>query len=339
MKRLEKSGLFGDMPISSLYDTDKPAVPSPTELMPLPWMSQLLLGSSIMEKTEATAPAASEPMDVDSAATTSMVGTVDEEFTLKKGLKRKASSAREDDLVNSESDDFTMAPTRGGDRQTKRRKATPGSDTKPQTTPRRTETEHDNDVDSDGQDDEGDIELASDEAEANTQLSKKEMRRLKKRERRRQKKGTKGALGEQDDDRKAGGGVPIEGKDSSASPDVEQSPGGDSPLEGATDQETINKEAERSKREARAQRKMEKAAAAAKATKTAAIAEDDEPFDYSKTASVLHAPSGGAGSAESSRGKKGKKDFDPYAKSDTHAIKGARKAPPVAGSRSAVFKK
>lgn len=62
---------------------------------------------------------------------------------------------------------------------------------------------------------------------------------------------------------------------------------------------------------------------------------DAVPFDYSKAASVLHAarePNGGE-----AQGKK--KVFDPYSKTGDDGLKGARKAPPVRGERSATFKK
>ncbi|PHH74137.1 hypothetical protein CDD80_3296 [Ophiocordyceps camponoti-rufipedis] len=57
---------------------------------------------------------------------------------------------------------------------------------------------------------------------------------------------------------------------------------------------------------------------------------DEAPFDYSKAASVLHAGQG------SSRERA--KVFDPYAKTADDGLKGARKAPPVRGERSATFK-
>ncbi|KAF4345306.1 Exosome complex exonuclease rrp6 [Fusarium beomiforme] len=61
------------------------------------------------------------------------------------------------------------------------------------------------------------------------------------------------------------------------------------------------------------------------------------PFDYSKATSVLHSnreSNGGPGDT-----KPKKKVFDPYSKSADTDIKGARKAPPVRGERSATFKK
>ncbi|KAH7156922.1 ribonuclease H-like domain-containing protein [Dactylonectria macrodidyma] len=61
------------------------------------------------------------------------------------------------------------------------------------------------------------------------------------------------------------------------------------------------------------------------------------PFDYSKASSVMHAKrEANAGETE---GKGKKKVFDPYSKSAESAVKGARKAPPVRGERSATFRK
>lgn len=62
--------------------------------------------------------------------------------------------------------------------------------------------------------------------------------------------------------------------------------------------------------------------------------EAEEAFDYSKAASVLHAKQDTSVPA-----RQPKKMFDPYSKTGDDALKGARKAPPVRGERSATFKK
>ncbi|KAF5024921.1 hypothetical protein F66182_3005 [Fusarium sp. NRRL 66182] len=64
---------------------------------------------------------------------------------------------------------------------------------------------------------------------------------------------------------------------------------------------------------------------------------DAVPFDYSKATSVLHANREPNDAGADTKGKK--KFFDPYSKSADTDIKGARKAPPVKGERSATFKK
>ncbi|RSL77284.1 hypothetical protein BHE90_003997 [Fusarium euwallaceae] len=61
------------------------------------------------------------------------------------------------------------------------------------------------------------------------------------------------------------------------------------------------------------------------------------PFDYSKATSVLHGNRASNGGEAEGKGKK--KVFDPYSKSADTDIKGARKAPPVRGERSATFRK
>lgn len=65
------------------------------------------------------------------------------------------------------------------------------------------------------------------------------------------------------------------------------------------------------------------------------------PFDYSKATSVMHA-NRATKDVEEDDGKKKKKQkrvFDPYTKTGDEPIKGARKAPPVRGERSATFRK
>lgn len=64
---------------------------------------------------------------------------------------------------------------------------------------------------------------------------------------------------------------------------------------------------------------------------------DAVPFDYSKATSVLHGNRSSNGGEAEGKGKK--KVFDPYSKSADTDIKGARKAPPVRGERSATFRK
>ncbi|KAG9251114.1 exonuclease [Emericellopsis atlantica] len=65
------------------------------------------------------------------------------------------------------------------------------------------------------------------------------------------------------------------------------------------------------------------------------------PFDYSQAASVINADRDAAKEAEAAKGKKQKKQkvFDPYVKSVEEGVKGARKAPPIKGERSATFRK
>ncbi|KAH8175034.1 3'-5' exonuclease domain-containing protein [Sarocladium implicatum] len=66
------------------------------------------------------------------------------------------------------------------------------------------------------------------------------------------------------------------------------------------------------------------------------------PFDYGKAASVVNAKREVDSAAVAAAGKgkgRGKAVFDPYSKTGDDAMKGARKAPPVRGERSATFRK
>ncbi|KJZ77592.1 hypothetical protein HIM_02769 [Hirsutella minnesotensis 3608] len=89
---------------------------------------------------------------------------------------------------------------------------------------------------------------------------------------------------------------------------------------GKQDEKAARKARKRLEKE---QRKLEKAKKA-----------EEAPFDYSKASSVLHA---GRDAGSATRGTK--KVFDHYAKTGDDGMKGARKAPPVRGERSATFKK
>ncbi|KAK1705060.1 exonuclease [Colletotrichum lupini] len=108
------------------------------------------------------------------------------------------------------------------------------------------------------------------------------------------------------------------------------------------------KKAEKAQKEAEKKAKKEQKRAAKKAKKEAKKAEqqeadgvdssdsdeEEETFDYSKATSVLHAARTG------NRGKTHvKPTFDPYAKTGDEPLKGARKAPPPRGERSATFRK
>lgn len=102
------------------------------------------------------------------------------------------------------------------------------------------------------------------------------------------------------------------------------------------------------RREAKAQRKLEKNKKKNKNSGGAGGAGADKgaeeqkyaavPFDYSKAASVLDADRSTQAS-EDKRKKDKARVFDPYVKSVEDGVKGARKAPPIRGERSATFKK
>ncbi|KAF4900111.1 Exosome complex exonuclease rrp6 [Colletotrichum fructicola] len=105
------------------------------------------------------------------------------------------------------------------------------------------------------------------------------------------------------------------------------------------------KAAAKARKQEKAERKKQKEAEklAKKAAKKAAKSksegegdddEEEEAFDYGQAASVLHAKRNGGGVK-----KVAKPAFDPYAKTGDDAPKGARKAPPPRGEKSATFKR
>jgi exosome complex exonuclease RRP6 len=89
------------------------------------------------------------------------------------------------------------------------------------------------------------------------------------------------------------------------------------------------------RKEAKAQRKtlQKEQKAQAKQKKYDAV-----PFDYSQATSVMNAARDPAAQAIK-KAKKPRQVFDPYSKIGDDEIKGARKAPPIRGERSATFKK
>lgn len=103
--RLPRSRLFGDMPISSLWDSSREVDDSLDEEIPFPWRRFV---TSVQEGTELDpdsaaaqeqiSPVAAEP--VAKAADTS--ADMDEEFTLKQGRKRKSASLDEEESETSE---------------------------------------------------------------------------------------------------------------------------------------------------------------------------------------------------------------------------------------------
>ena len=95
------------------------------------------------------------------------------------------------------------------------------------------------------------------------------------------------------------------------------------------------KEEKAAKKEAKNARKAQRREAERTATTTdSGEVEDEEPFDYSKAESVLHGKRGGG---DREGGKKGKKPFDPYAKS-ADAPKGMRRLQTEKAGKSHTFK-
>lgn len=103
------------------------------------------------------------------------------------------------------------------------------------------------------------------------------------------------------------------------------------------------KEAERLRQQEARQKKEEKKAKRAAEKEAKEVAKEQAPsynavpFDYGAATSVLHGKRDNNDAAAG--GRKPKKAFNPYAKSAEEGVKGARKAPPIKGERSATFKK
>jgi exosome complex exonuclease RRP6 len=111
-------------------------------------------------------------------------------------------------------------------------------------------------------------------------------------------------------------------------------------------QRQAQKEMEEERRlEARAAREARKASKRQQKAREKAERENKYsavPFDYSQAASVMHASRGANDDDDGEKKEKKKKKqkiFDPYSKSAEEGVKGARRAPPVRGERSATFKK
>jgi exosome complex exonuclease RRP6 len=96
-----------------------------------------------------------------------------------------------------------------------------------------------------------------------------------------------------------------------------------------------NKEARRARKLAKRQARKEKEAAS-KGAKEEGEGNDEEPFNYSKAPSILHASKSNGGARD---GGKGKKAFNPYSKKSGDAPKGERRLGLVKSGKTATFKK
>lgn len=94
VSRLNKSRLFGKMPISTLWDGSQPVVEDQDDQVPYPWQR------FVSAVAEGTVDANPEPIEVAkppiaTSAPKPAVPEVEEEFTLKRGKKRKSDSVDE----------------------------------------------------------------------------------------------------------------------------------------------------------------------------------------------------------------------------------------------------
>lgn len=118
--------------------------------------------------------------------------------------------------------------------------------------------------------------------------------------------------------------------------------------EGETPATTEDEEKKARKAERKAKRKARKAAEklaksqgnGAASTEGEGAEDEEEPFDYSKAATVLHAQGEANGDGGSQRKGKKQKVFDPYAaKTQDNSLKGARQMNYEKAGRTATFKK
>ncbi|KND86793.1 Exosome complex exonuclease rrp6 [Tolypocladium ophioglossoides CBS 100239] len=103
---------------------------------------------------------------------------------------------------------------------------------------------------------------------------------------------------------------------------------------GAPEASKSSHEKNRNVGERKAAHAKKRADRAARKAKKQEEREGEAPFDYSKASSVMHANRNAGGPA-----REPKKVFDPCSKTGDDPLKGARKAPPVRGERSATFRK
>ncbi|KAJ3493345.1 hypothetical protein NLG97_g4793 [Lecanicillium saksenae] len=151
--------------------------------------------------------------------------------------------------------------------------------------------------------------------------------------------------------------APDEDSETSEESDSDEEEGGDTPMESAPtdgvieiddDQSQSKKQRKAAKKQAALEIQQKREAKLAKKAQRHAEKEQKKlaadkkynavPFDYSKATSVMHAKRDNA-AAEAARPVKPQKVFDPYSKTGDDLMKGARKAPPIRGERSATFKK
>lgn len=284
VNRMGKSQLFGDMPISSRWEGSNGVAAEEQDYVPFPWqrfVQQAANGEVTMEEVpDAAAPP--EPKAAAPEPAAEPAEDPNEEFTLKKGTKRKS-----DAVEQEEQEESSSAHTSDDD-------------------------------DEDESEDEGEKVAAS------------------------------GVIDIDDVDDGPMGRRPGAGRKAK-------------PKKRNKDRQAAA-EAERARREeakkARRTRKLEKrsqrdggpVATGGAGAATAQKKFDAVPFDYGTAASVVHAKreanSGAAAAAVAAMGgQKGKgkgrtkEVFDPYSKTGEDPIKGARKAPPVRGERSATFRK
>ncbi|KAM0284133.1 hypothetical protein ACHAQH_002121 [Verticillium albo-atrum] len=279
--KLDRSQLFGDVPVSSKWETS--LVSRPQGYVLLPWQRIMQeAGNKVLSTSEDVEMADKEPEAAAQPAPAEPVEEEpDQEFTLRSGLKRKVEEEEESDSSSEEDDD-----------------------------------------DEESSDVEEAIEIEDEEAKLEREREERKAAKLQRKAAKRAAKKEKASAGEDDAEESSDG---KRGRKSASASEPD--------FEGADKAEKKRKKLEKMERKAAKEaKKQAKAARKAEEEAAAAAAGAPEPFDYSKASSVLHAGRNAGGGVQKER-------FDPYSKTGEDGPKGARKAPPLHGGRSATFRK
>ncbi|OLN81173.1 Exosome complex exonuclease rrp6 [Colletotrichum chlorophyti] len=316
---LDQSQLFGGMALSSAWETTGSAASGLGEFVMLPWqrfVENAITTEASVQQDVAMEGGVEAEWKAPTAAATQEPEPVEEEFTLKTGMKRKASAVDASEASDNDSDsdydsvDFVLERAGSDQTPSKKGKHDP-SERQAKSAKKRAEkvaryTEEYEEA-------EAEVkrlteEVAQQRAEASQlqeaqEVAKEKQMRLQRyvtalnnRRTKSEKKAAKKA---------------------------------------AKAQKEAEKEAKKDARKAEKRAKKAKEVQQADgASRDSSDSEEEDAFDYSQATSVLHANRTG------NRGVAPKKPtFDPYAKTGDDAPKGARKAPPPRGERSATFKK
>ncbi|CAM1504032.1 Fc.00g016230.m01.CDS01 [Cosmosporella sp. VM-42] len=106
--RLTRSQLFGDMPISTRWEESKPASHHPDDIIPFPWqrfVEQNPVEADLQHDGAAEGITANEgqSLEVEAAAgNAELEEEVDQEFTLKRGQKRKSGASEEEEPASND---------------------------------------------------------------------------------------------------------------------------------------------------------------------------------------------------------------------------------------------
>ncbi|KAM0324790.1 hypothetical protein ACHAQA_007756 [Verticillium albo-atrum] len=282
--KLDRSQLFGDVPVSSKWEASLATRPQGYVL--LPWQRIMQeAGTKVLSTSEDVEMADKEP---EAAAQPAPAAPAEEEpdreFTLRSGLKRKKAVEQESESSSEDEDD-----------------------------------------EDDASDAEEEIEMEDEEAKLAREKKERKAAKLQRKAAKRAAKKTQATEGSDDLEESSDAKASSKGRKSASASEPD--------FEGADKAEKKRKRLEKQERKAAKEaKKQAKAARKAEEEAAAAAAGTPEKFDYTKASSVLHAGRNSGGGVQKER-------FDPYSKTGEDGPKGARKAPPLHGGRSATFRK